>query len=346
MKVAFCTLPLTTGHMGRGIGFYTQYLLQSLLARSDVEIIETIDPSKVKSADIVHYPFFDLFSLNLPLFKKFPTVVTIHDVTPLIFPQHYPPGIKGSFNLQVQKLSLKSVKAVVTDSACSKKDINKFLNVGLDKIHIVNLAAADHFRKLTDQKKLHAVRQKYHLPPRFAFYTGNVNWNKNLLNLSQACINAGLDLALAGSGFGTLENLDHPELRSYKEFREKYASVKNVHVLGFIPDEDLVAIYNLAAAALLPSFYEGFGLPILEAQACGTPVITSNISSMPEVAGEGALLVDPYNVGGIEESLKNITSDQKLRNELVDKGFENIKRFSWKKVAQDTVNVYESITSS
>ena len=117
----------------------------------------------------------------------------------------------------------------------------------------------------------------------------------------------------------------------------------NVHLLGYVPDEELPILYNLTDIFAYPSLYEGFGLPILEAQACGCPVITSNVSSMPEVAGESAILVDPYNVEEIASAIHKVSSDKNLRDNLIQKGFENCKRFSWQRCEEETLKVYEEV---
>lgn len=339
MKIAINSSPLKTGHKVRGIGFYTRNLITSLKDLG-VEVEEFTDIREVKDVDVVHYPFLDLFYRSLSLKNKFPTVVTIHDVTPLVFPQHYPPGIKGSLNNFWQKLALKDIKAVITDSQASKKDISKYLNINLKKIYPVYLAQEERFHLIKDKTKLSLVSKKYNLPANFALYVGSVNWNKNLLNLTQACINTETDLVLVGRDFENRDNLEHPERKSYGQFLAKYAQHRKVHIQGFINDDDLVEIMNLSKVALLPSFYEGFGLPILESQACGIPIITSNISSMPEVAGDGALFVNPYNVADISGGLETIMNNSSKREEIIKKGFENVKRFSWEKTAKETVNIY------
>lgn len=345
MKVAFNISPLNSGHKTRGIGSYTFNLLKELKRQQDVEIQEFTTFNEIKDADVIHVPYFDLFQHTLPLKKKFPTIVTIHDVTPLVFPKQYPKGIRGSVNLTLQKLSLKNVSCVITDSHSSKTDIHKYLNVPLEKIDVVHLAPAENFKVINDKNKLNMVAKKYNLPEKFALYTGNINWNKNLLNLTDACKKAGIDLVMVGSGFEKKNDLNHPELRSYQDFLDKYAHDPNVKILGYVDTVDLVAIMNLATVVLLPSFYEGFGLPILESQASGTPVITSKLSSMPEVAGDGAVLVDPYSVEEIAKAIIDVISDkaQVTRHKLHQAGLDNIRRFSWEKCAKETVEIYKKV---
>lgn len=343
MKVAFCSLPLKTGHKTRGIGAYTRNLLEALRKIDGVEIFEFGDLSEVRNADIVHYPFFDLFQNNLSSQKKIPIVVTIHDVIPLVYSQAYPPGIKGWWNNYLQKKSLRDVAAVITDSQASRKDIIKYLGVPAGKIYPVYLAPAGHFHKINDRNTLEEIAKKYNLPLKFALYTGNVNYNKNLLNLSEAALKAGIDLVLIGKSFEEKEGLNHPELKSFKNFLNQYATNPKIHILGFVPDGELVAITNLATMLILPSLAEGFGMPILEAQLCEVPVITSNVSSMPEVAGRGALLINPLSVEDIFRAIVQLKENKIVRDALIKEGLSNINRFSWKSTADETLKVYEKI---
>lgn len=343
IKIGIDIRKMHSYHKSRGIGLYTKQLIEALkkYTNEEIFIIEEND-SQIK-LDVIHFPFFDLFFHTLPIFKKFPTVVTIHDVIPLVFPNHYPPGIRGNINNFLQKIALKSSSAIITDSESSKKDMINHLGVQRDKVHKVYLAPSDNFRQIKDKIILANLKRKYELPDKFILYVGDVNWNKNLINMADACVMAKADLVLVGRGFNQKEDLLHHELESYHQFINRYSSNNLIHIKGYICDEDLVFIYNLASILLLPSFYEGFGLPILEAQACGTPVITCNVSSMPEVAGNGALFVDPYQVSEIEKAIRSIWDDASLRLNLIKKGFENVSQFSWKKTAQETVKVYYNV---
>lgn len=346
MKVGFNTLPLKTGHQLRGIGSYTLNLLNSLKKMPEIEIEEFTEISKLGKVDLVHYPFFDLYHNTLPVFKKFPTIVTVHDLIPLVFPEHYPAGIKGTFRNQVQRLALRNIKAVITDSNSSKRDIVKYLNINEKKIFTVYLAASNEFRVIKDKKFLDSVKKKFNLPDNFVLYTGNINWNKNLINLAQACKNLNITLVLVGKAFLNRENLDHLELRLYKEFLEKFESDPIIKTLGFVKTEELIGLMNLAKVGVLPSFYEGFGLPILEMQACGLPVITSGLSSMPEVAGKGALLINPYSSPEISTAIEKIINTKQLRDKLTKLGLENSSSFTWMKTTQQTVAVYKKVLNN
>lgn len=340
MKIGINISKLNKLNTKRGIGFYTQYLIESLKKYTKEEILIIDSQEKKFAVDVMHYPYFDFFKASLPIKKDFPTVVTIHDTTPLVFPKHYPPGIKGKINFFKQKFALKKVRAVITDSKSSAKDIEKYLNIPSKKIFPIYLSVRDIFKKNKEIKSLEQIKRKYNLPKEYFIYVGDINWNKNLLNLTEAIIESKNNVCFIGKGFSQ-SSLDHPELKSFKQFKEKFSSHPNVYVLGFIEDNDLVLLLNGAKGLLLPSFYEGFGLPILEAQACGVPVITSNVSSMPEIAGEGALLINPGSVKHIKEAIELITNNSELRSKLVKKGFSNVEKFSWKKTAEETVKVYE-----
>jgi glycosyltransferase involved in cell wall biosynthesis len=332
------------GHLTRGIGSYAKNLLAEYKKNSEliVEEIGSFDEVS-EEMDLVHVPFFDLFFRTLPSGLKKPIVVTIHDVIPLVFPKYYPPGLKGKLRLQFQKYSLKNVDAVITDSECSKKDIAKYLNVPANKIYVTLLAASQDFKVIKDQKLLSRIKKQYQLPDKFALFTGSTNWNKNIAAIAQASLAADIDVVFIGKSFEERQNLEHLEMQSFRQFLAKYEFHPNIHILGFVPTEDLVPIVNLATVMMLPSHYEGFGLPILEAQACGVPVIAGNNSSMVEVAGDSALMVDSNNIHEITEAISEIVNDKVLKEKLINAGFKNIAHFGWGKCAAETINVYKNI---
>ncbi len=345
MKIGFDISPLTTGHKTRGVGFYTKNLLLSLEKIPDLEIRKFSEKDKVKDVDLIHYPYFDLFQNTLPVIKRYPTIVTIHDLIPLVFPEHFPPGVKGTINNFLQRMSLVNVSAIIADSQSSKNDIKNIFKIDQEKIHVVYLAPSPNFHIVKDKKGLEEIKHKYNLPNIFALYTGNVNWNKNIVNIAESCLQVGIHLVVVGKSFESKENLDHPEMRSYKEFLNIISRTDLVDILGFVSDEELVAITNMATVLLLPSHYEGFGLPILEAQACGIPVIAGNNSSMKEVGGDGALYTDDKSIDDISEKIEIIMNNKTLKEDLKTKGLENIKRFSWEESAKQTYHIYEEILS-
>ncbi|MBI4039331.1 glycosyltransferase family 4 protein [Candidatus Daviesbacteria bacterium] len=338
MKVALDTSPLTSGHRVRGIGTYTKNLAQALVKIAGLELV-TFQGGKIPDCDIVHYPYFDLFFQSLPIFKNKPTVVTIHDVVPLRFPQHFPSGIRGQLKFLLQKLSLQSARAVVTDSDASKSDIVKFLKVAPQKIFSIHLAPSPIFSRISDQSQLDAARQKYQLPASYILYVGDVSYNKNLPRLLEAIADLDVNLVMVGQAVADETVAETKELMTKIN---QLGLKERVWRLGFVADEDLVAIYNLAGCLVLPSLAEGFGLPVLEAMATGCPVVTSNISSMAEIAGAAAILVDPNDTKNISWGIREVL-DRDKGEALREKGAEQVKKFSWDKTAQATVKVYRQV---
>jgi len=351
MKVAINTSPLKNENRYRGIGIYTEQLVKSLglLSASDFFCRLVEDKTIIEDDDLIHYPFFDPFFLTLPLKKAKPTVVTIHDVIPLIFPEYYPPGIKGSLKLQIQKFSLKSVKAVITDSENSKRDIVKYLNYPQEKIYVVPLAPSQVFKPITNQRTLDNLKKKYQLPENFILYVGDVNYNKNIPGLIKAFakfdkVNKAdknnkekISLVLVGKAFVDEKLAENKEI---KKLINSLKLDKKVIRLGWLPDKDLVALYNLASVYCQPSFYEGFGLPVLEAMACGCPVVAANVSSLPEICGQAAIMVEAND---IDDMIKGLAEALRRKEELREKGFQQVKKFNWQKTAQKTYEVYQKV---
>lgn len=329
IKVGFITKSLTDGNAQRGVGFYAKRLLPKLKAHClefNIEIFEINSDHELSTNnyELVHYPYFDLFYHTLPIFSKTKTIVTVHDVIPLEFPDVYKPGIKGWFNLQLQKAALSRVEGAITDSYYSLKNIHKYLGVPHEKLKLVYLAADKIFRP----KK---VTKKYNLPERFVLYVGDVNYNKNIPGLIEACKLAKLPLVMVGRQAVEIKsmNLIHPELSHLKSLDLDYPLR-----LGFVSDETLVDIYNLASVYCQPSFSEGFGLNPLEALACGTPVASSNRGSLPEVLGTNAVYFDPTDVEAMSQA---IIEAQRFKGSKVQSSF------SWEKTAKDTLQVYKSL---
>ncbi len=335
IKVGFVTKSLTDGNAIRGVGFYAKRLLPMLktqCSKYNIEIVE-LDKNnwdlRFGICDLIHYPFFDLFQHTLRIFRDTKTIVTIHDVIPLEFPDHYPPGFKGKLNLFLQKLALSSVERVITDSYASVQAIRKYLLVPHNKIKLVYLAADAKFRPKE-------VTKKHNLPKKFVLYVGDVNWNKNIPNLIKACEQISYPLVIIGKQATEIEKMDlnHPQLQHLKNL-----DFKNVTRLGFVSDDDLVDIYNLASVYCQPSLAEGFGLPVLEAMACGTQMAVSNIPSLSEIAGDMAEYFDPKNVSDMSKALQK----------SVDNKFDVVSqanKFTWEKTATKTLLVYSDILQS
>jgi len=261
-----------------------------------------------------------------------------------VFQRAFPRGIKGELKWQMQRYSLRQAKTIITDSECSKKDVIKYVGVNPSKVKVVYLASGEQFKKLQNGSWKSKIRQKYNLPDKFALYVGDVTWNKNLPRLLDAIKEVNIPLVMIGKSLVS-QNYDknNPWNNDLNRINQLAEDDKNIIRLGFVSSEELIQVYNLATVFTMPSLYEGFGLPILEAMSCCCPVITTNEGSLEEVSGKSAFYVDGYDVESIANGIKKVFFDEGLQKELIQKGFENAKRFSWKKTAQETVNVYKNV---
>lgn len=343
MKVAIIDPPIL-GHRIRGTGVYAHHYATELEKYGGVGVVTAEISDLPQDVDIYHFPYFDPFFLTLPFFKTKKTVVTIHDLIPLIFPDHFPRGIKGEIKWQVQKHLIRGVDAIITDSHSSKNDIERILKINSVKISSIYLAPLENFfEKKNPQEKEH-VRKKYKLPVSFMLYVGETNWNKNVTNIIRAAKLAKVHLVIVSKSFVEKHDTTYNPWKEnlFEAQREAYAC-DLIHGIGHIELEELISLYQLAQALLLPSYYEGFGLPVVEAFASRCPVITTHRGSLKEVAGEAGLIVEPDDVEGIGKAMQQMSKDKKLRQELINKGETQLKQFSWRKTVQQTVNVYNKV---
>lgn len=226
----------------------------------------------------------------------------------------------------------------LTISEFTKKEMVELWHIPPEKIHIVPCACSPALTRENEHERLVRLREKYGLPEKFILFVGNSNPRKNLTRLLRAFDDLKKQreiphqLVVAGEqGWKfnqekALGNLKHREA---------------VRFIGFVPDKDIPALYSAASVFVFPTLYEGFGIPVLEAQSCGVPVLTSGCSSLPEVGGKGALYVDPYDENSIAEGLWKLLTDQELAEKLVQTGYENVKRFSWEKSAEQLCKIIE-----
>lgn len=348
MKIAIDISPVLekSGHKVRGAGFYIENLRKALLkyCPDNKYIFFTENKEITIDTDIVHYPYFDPFLLSLPIFKKYKTIITVHDLIPLIFPNNFPSGIKGKLKWQIQKLALKNSSAIITDSNSSKKDIVTILGTKDEKINVVYLAVSSEFKKITNTSVLHSMAVKYNLPEKFILYVGDVTWNKNLPRLIEAVKKLNANMVLVGK---TLVEKNYDKKNPWNinliKVQEAIAGDERLMCLGFIPTEDLVMIYNMAKVFVMPSIYEGFGLPVLEAMSCGCPVVTARCGSLSEIGGDAVAYVKEDDVNDIARKINNVFKDEKLQMDLSKKGLKQAEKFSLKKFATDTMEVYEKV---
>ncbi len=347
MHIAIETSPLVSGHKLRGTGSYTRQLIEALrkYERKHSYYLFTRGQKLPKSIDVIHYPYFEPFFLTLPIIKTRPTVVTVHDLIPIAYEDHFPRGIRGEVKWRVQKTSLRGARAILTDSFASQKDIARIAALPEQKIHVVYLSPSDSMKPVSDKRIREGVRKKYRMPEQFILYVGDVNWNKNIPGLLHAFaevkkIFPSECLVLAGKQFRKSE-LD--ETKQINKLISDLGLKSGVLSPGYVEQEDLATFYSMASVCVQPSFAEGFGLPVLEAMACGCPVVASDTTSLKEIAGPSRL-VDPSDITSISSGIiETLKASPPKRTELIKRGFEWVRKFSWQNVARETVQVYERV---
>lgn len=276
------------------------------------------------------------------IFKdSFKTVLTIHDMAYAYFPEATE---QESLKYLQQELPSAAEKAhaIITVSESTKRDVVRFLHISPEKIAVVHLGVAESFRPLSDHAPLKAVRERYRLPHAFILSVGTIQPRKNLTGLLEAyaLLRADdgfrADLVIAGGKGWKSERL--------KDHIKSLGLEGRVHFTGYVDENDLPALYNLAEVFVFPSFYEGFGLPLLEAMACGVPVVASNNSSIPEIAGDAAVLVDPHSPESIAHGIKQAINEPDLRRGCIERGIARSRLFTWEKCARETLAVLRTVT--
>jgi glycosyltransferase involved in cell wall biosynthesis len=231
---------------------------------------------------------------------------------------------------------------VITVSECSKSDIVRILGLPPDRVHVIGNAVDDSLYPVRDAWLLSSVRERYGINGRFILYFGGFDLRKNVPRLIEAFsllpahVRERYQLVIAGR----YQHLGHPLYPDPRETVQQLGLESQVVFTGQIREQDKAPLYSAATAFAFPSLYEGFGMPVLEAMACGTPVLTSNVSALPEVAGEAGYLVDPYSPEAISEGLLHLLEDQPLRDALSHRGLDRASQFTWRQVAEQTVRVY------
>lgn len=292
-------------------------------------------------------------SNTAPIFTSVPIVDTLHDI--IYMEKSYLKILQGAGTAYqkfgniyrrfiVPKVVRKSRK-IITVSNFEKNRIADFFGLkGDNRLTAVYNGVSEHFKPVTDPSELSRVKEKYRLPDRFFFFLGNTDPKKNtkgtLKAYSDFIQQTGSDFQLLMLDYDLNElekilvELGHPEL------------IKRIHLTGYVVNTDLPAIYSQCTVFLYPSLRESFGIPILEAMRCGVPVITSNTSSMPEIAGDAALIIDPYKPESITEAIIQLTTDENLRAQKIELGFKRAALFSWRAMAENCLKIYQEIGSS
>ena len=286
--------------------------------------------------DLYHAPHY-----VLPAGVRCPSVVTIHDCIHLMFPQYLPNRLAYAYARAQMWAAARRSDCILTVSEASKRDILHLFNVPPEKIVVVYNAIDSHFSVTPSEEAVARVRERYQLDHQFILYVGNIKPHKNLVRLIEAfdqLRRGGLEelkLLIIGDQISKL-----PALRRAVHRHKLH---KQVRFLGYLSDDQLAILYRLASAFVFPSLYEGFGLPPLEAMASGTPVVTSNVSSLPEVVGDAAVLVNPYDVDAIVDGVRRVLTDPALAANMRRKGIERAREFSWERSVAKTWAVYQTI---
>jgi glycosyltransferase involved in cell wall biosynthesis len=274
----------------------------------------------------------------LPPLVRCKSVVTIHDVIHLMFPQYLPSRMALAYARMSIGLAARRATRVMTVSESSKRDILRYVDIPPEKVDVIYNAYDERFGVEPEEEAVLRVRERYQLHDEFVLYAGNVKPHKNLERLIEAFYlvrKSGLDhlkLVLIGD--------DISKYFALRRAVHQYQLHPYVRFLGYLPEETLAVMYRLAGVFVFPSLYEGFGLPPLEAMASGTPVVTSNVSSMPEVAGDAAVLVDPYEPQAIADGITKVLTDETLRADLRRKGLARAKQFSWEQSVRRIHDIY------
>lgn len=283
-------------------------------------------------ADLLHVTYTG------PFLSRCPYVVSIHDVSFKRFPHFFSPRERLLFNTLVP-LTLRRARGVITLSDHARDEVLHFFPFLKDRVFVTQLAAGHIFNPCDPAQARRHIEDSYGIADRFILAVGNIQPRKNLRRLLHA--------------FALIQHILNYKLVIVGQSRWQMTSIyrtildlglqERVIFTGYVPAGELVWFYNAAGVFVYPSLYEGFGLPIIEAMACGTPTITSNSSSMPEVAGDAAFQVDPYDVGQIASAIQSVLNSPDLARTLSAKGLERASSFSWHKTAELTIGIYSSL---
>jgi glycosyltransferase involved in cell wall biosynthesis len=368
MRIAFDGSTLRPGRTG--VGYYTEHLLEHLVAASTDDewmvisnrAVETSQPlpSHVRiamsrwrvprlvwmqglaprelrqlGADLVHFT-----NGMMPVASPLPTVVTIHDMSLSLYPRYHPPR-RVLLNRPLVNLTARQADAIITVSESARRDIVSVYGVAPSRVHVVHEAAAPSFTPVAEPACLRHVRSAYGLADRFILYVGTIEPRKNLPMLIEAFARrkkAGdlpHQLVCAGPYGWLCANVER--LIDRLQLRDQ------VRFTGYVSFADLPALYTMAEMFVFPSVYEGFGLPVIEAMACGTPVITADVAALTEVAGGAAVHVASLDAEALGDTLVALANDPDRRAALSAKGLERARAFSWHRAALETLAVYRQV---
>jgi glycosyltransferase involved in cell wall biosynthesis len=309
---------------------------QSNLAKVWFEQITFPRLCRALAVNLAHVPYF-----GSPLAPSVPTVVTIHDLIPMLLPE-YRGGLRGRLYTSLVAAAATQAKLVLADSQASKSDILAKLALPESQVRVVYLAPAPHFQPAETWSQIVAIQKKYQLPDRFVLYLGGYDVRKNVSALLHAYTWVGATLGdqyplvLAGG----LPQGDTPLFPDPLRIARDLGIEQYIVTPGWIAEEDRPLLYAAATVFVFPSRYEGFGLPVLEAMACGTPVVTTNATSIPELAGPAAFQLDPNDTKHMAAPIIRLCTEEAAVDELVNRGLDQAAKFTWQKTAEATLQAY------
>ena len=286
-------------------------------------------------ADILHVPY-----LGSPLRCSLPMVVTVHDLLQLTVPQLRGGPLVRLYNLLAAACARRAA-AILADSEYTRETVLAHLRVPPQRVRRVYLAADSRYTPEGGPEERDRIQRRYGLDGQFLLYIGGLDWRKNVSTLVRSYARAGCSLPLAIAGEArSARDSGFPDL---EREAERSGVLEQVKFLGWVAEEDKPALYRMAQLFTFPSKYEGFGLTPLEALACGTPVLCSSATSLPEVVGDAALLFDPDDAEGLAQLIRQATTDAALRETLHCKALQQARRFDWHTTAEQTVDTYQRV---
>lgn len=286
--------------------------------------------------DLAHVPYFGS-SLANPV----PTVVTIHDLIPMVLPE-YRGDVRVRLYTSLVAAAAAQAKIILADSQASKRDILQKLRLPEEKVRVVYLAPAPHYQPAGSWEQIVAIKKKYNLPENFVLYLGGYDVRKNISALLHAFtwVSATLQdnypLVLAGQ----LPKVETPLFPDPLRIARELGIEKYIVTPGWIAEEDKPLLYSAATVFVYPSRYEGFGLPVLEAMACGTPVVTTDAASIPELAGPAAFQLNPNDTKHMAAPIIRLCTEENSNDEMIERGLDQVEKFSWTQTATETLEAY------
>lgn len=291
--------------------------------------------------DLAHVPYF-----GSPLAPSVPTVVTIHDLIPMVLPE-YRGGFLVRLYTSLVAAAAPQAKVILADSEASRQDIITRLKIAGSQVKVVYLAPAPYFQPAETWQQIVEIKKKYNLPENFVLYLGGYDVRKNVSALLHAytwvsnTLGNQYPLVLAGR----LPQADTAFFPDPRRIARELGIEEFIVTPGWIAEEDRPLLYAAATVFVYPSRYEGFGLPVLEAMACGVPVVTTNAASIPELAGPAAFQLDPADTKHMAAPIIRLCTEEESRDDMIERGFSQVEKFSWPKTAQETLQAYRMAIS-